>query len=293
MTLKRVRRALFELCLWLMALMILVPLALIVINSVKSKPEANVMSLALPKVWLFQNYAQVVREGHMAMSVFNSLVITLGSVLLTTLSAAMGAFVLARRRSRLTRGAYLFFVLGLLAPINYIPTIRIMQFFGIMNTYQGIILLYTALMIPFTMFLFYGFVNTVPRDMDEAAIIDGSSAWTLFLVIQLPLMSPVINHRGADQLYERVERFHSAAVFLQPLLQLSVDACGLQLLRHLHFQLEPGLRGDPADRAAHSGGVHGGSEIHHLRHDRRRDQGLTSIRFQKYIKGMTPGAVKG
>jgi len=194
MTRKKLNLRLFalEIFMWLLALVVLVPIALIVINSLKTKPEANVMSLSLPQAWQWANYRTVVIEGRMATAFLNSLIITSGSVLVTNVAAAMGAFVLARRGGKLMRWTYLFFVIGLLAPINFIPTIRIMQFFGIMNTYPGIILLYTALMIPFTMFLYYGFVNTVPRDMDEAAVIDGSSAWTLFFRIQVPLMSPVI-----------------------------------------------------------------------------------------------------
>lgn len=189
---KTVKSIAFEIFMWLIALLIIIPILLIVINSFKTKPEANVMSLSLPKVWQFKNYLTVINEGKMINSFFNSLIIIVGSVSLTTLSAALGAFILARRRTKATHYIYLFFIIGLLAPINYIPTIRMMQFFHIMNTYAGIILLYTALMIPFTMFLFYGFVNTVPREMDEAAIIDGCSSWTLFYKVLIPLMSPVI-----------------------------------------------------------------------------------------------------
>lgn len=186
------KRIAFEIFMWFLALLIIIPVLLIVINSFKTKTEANVMSLLLPRGWQFKNYLTVIEEGKMINSFFNSLIIIIGSVTLTVFSAAMGSFILARRRTRTTRYFYLFFIIGLLAPINYIPTIRIMQFFHIMNTFPGIILLYTALMIPFTVFLFYGFVNTVPREMDEAAIIDGCSSWMLFFKIQIPLMSPVI-----------------------------------------------------------------------------------------------------
>lgn len=122
----------------------------------------------------------------------NSLLITVGAVLITNLGASMAAFVMARRRSLSTRIAYRFFLVGLIAPINYIPTIRVMQALHIMNTFQGVILLYAALMMPFTIFLYHGFVNSVPRELDEAAILDGCSGFQLYSRIQLPLMKPVI-----------------------------------------------------------------------------------------------------
>lgn len=189
---KKLKMILRECFMWIIALVILVPLALVVINSFKTKTESLVMSISLPHTFHFENYLTVIREGKMLNAFKNSLIITVGSVLITNLSSAMGAFILARRKTKATHYVYLFFVIGLLAPINYIPTIKIMQILHIMNTYWGIILLYSALMIPFTIFLFYGFVNSVPREMDEAAILDGCSSIQLFIRIQIPLLKPVI-----------------------------------------------------------------------------------------------------
>lgn len=180
-----------ELLVWLLALLILIPLFLVVINSFKSQAESDVMSLALPKQFLFENYRVVIEKGNLARAFMNSVIITVGAVILTNFSAAIGAYVLARRKTKMSKVVYYFFIIGLIAPINMIPTIKVMQILQVMNTYQGVILLYAALMMPLTMFLYYGFINTVPRELDESAVIDGTNSWQLFSRIIFPLLMPV------------------------------------------------------------------------------------------------------
>jgi raffinose/stachyose/melibiose transport system permease protein len=81
--------------------------------------------------------------------------------------------------------------LGLIAPINYITTIKVFQVLHIMNTYTGIILLYIALGIPFAVFAYYGYMSSIPRELDEAAVIDGCNSWQLYSAIIFPLLKPV------------------------------------------------------------------------------------------------------
>jgi len=77
------------------------------------------------------------------------------------------------------------------APINYIATVKVLQLLHIINTYIGAILLYTAQFIPFTVFIYYGFIGSIPRNLDEAAMIDGSRGIKLFFQIIFPLLKPV------------------------------------------------------------------------------------------------------
>lgn len=190
---KPLRRIATELLMWLLSLIILIPLAMILVNSVKTQGESSTMSLTLPSEFHWENFCRVISEGKMLRAFRNSMIITCCSVLLTNFAASMGSFVMARRKCRTTKLSRIFFMIGLFAPINYIPTIKVMQFLRIMNTYQGVIFLYSALMLPFTVFLYYGFVNTsVPREMDEAALLDGCNSWQLYIKIILPLMKPVI-----------------------------------------------------------------------------------------------------
>ena len=104
----------------------------------------------------------------------------------------MAAYVLSRTRRRLHNFLYLFLVLGIAIPINYIPLIRVMQALKLMNTRIGIVLLYTATQIPFNIFLIHSFVSKISPEIDEAAVIDGASPAALFFRIVMPLLKPVL-----------------------------------------------------------------------------------------------------
>ena len=106
--------------------------------------------------------------------------------------ASLAAYVLARNRSKLNRFFYFFIVLGITLPINYVALTKVLQFLHLNNTMIGIILLYTAMQLPFMTFLIHGFVSKVPVELDEAAIIDGCRPWELFFQIVFPLLKPAV-----------------------------------------------------------------------------------------------------
>jgi len=188
---KKIIDLVMEVFLWILSFLILIPIAMIVLNSVKSTPEAAIMSLKLPTSIHWENYKVVLSDDKLIRSFFNSLFISTCTVTITVFVSSMAAFVLARNKSRSNRVLYIIFLLGLVAPINYIATVKVMQFFHIINTYGGAILLYTAMFIPFSIFLFQGFISSVPRTLDEAALIDGCSGVRLFFYIIFPLLKPV------------------------------------------------------------------------------------------------------
>lgn len=178
--------------LWILSLAILVPLWMMIIGSLKDAREAALPSIALPSVWHFENYAIVFRKGKIGQALANSLLITSTSVILTVTLASAAALYLARVTSRVSRVIYNAFSLGLIAPLSIIPTIRLLQLLHINNTYLSVILLFSALNIPFAVFLAAGFVKTIPRELDEAAIIDGCAPTQLFGRVILPLLVPVV-----------------------------------------------------------------------------------------------------
>ena len=104
----------------------------------------------------------------------------------------MASYVLSRNRRRLHNFLYLFLVLGIAMPINFIPLMKVMQITNLMNTRIGIILLYTATQTPFNVFLIHSFVSKISPEIDEAAVIDGASPFGLFFRIVMPLMKPVL-----------------------------------------------------------------------------------------------------
>lgn len=177
--------------LWLLSLLIIIPLLMILLNSVKSVTESAVMSLRLPTEFHFENFTEVLSDDKMLRSFCNSVLLCAGSAGVTMVVASLAAYVLARNRSRLNRIIYIVFLLGLVAPINYITTVKVMQYLHIINTYLGAILLYSAMYIPFTVFIYYGFIGGIPRNLDEAAMIDGCQGVRLFFRIIFPLLKPV------------------------------------------------------------------------------------------------------
>jgi raffinose/stachyose/melibiose transport system permease protein len=173
-------------------LIMVLPFYLIVANSFKTKAEASSMSAALPTALRAENFSTVVSAGKLVTSFFNSMLYASGSTIIGTLFAAMAAFVLSRNRSRFNRFLYFFIILGIALPANYFTLTRVMQITTLINTRVGMILLYAAGQIPFGVFLIYGFLDTVPRELDEAAIMDGCAPLQLFFQIIVPMLTPVL-----------------------------------------------------------------------------------------------------
>ena len=177
---------------WLLSLLLLAPLLLILFNSFKTKGAAAEMNLALPAGMEWSNYSVVIEKGKLGLTFLNSLCYSVFSVLLCTLLSAMASYVLSRNRRKLHRFLYMFIVLGIAMPINFVTLMKVMQFLKLMNNRIGIILLYTATQTPFNVFLIQSFISKIPEDIDEAAIIDGASPLKMFGKIILPLLKPVL-----------------------------------------------------------------------------------------------------
>ncbi len=174
-----------------LSLVVIVPFVLVVVNSLKDRVAAQSMLLTLPSVVHWENYLDVIVRGRLVRSFLNSTLISTSSVALSVVAAAMASFVLSRRRTRLEAFLYLFFLLGLVAPVNMVTVIKALQAVRMMGTYQGIILLYSSLLLPFSIFLYYGFIRSVPLELDEAAVLDGAGPWRLFFTVVFPMLAPV------------------------------------------------------------------------------------------------------
>ncbi len=162
-------------------------------NALKDKKSAAAMNLSLPS-WPIQwdNFLVVIEKGKLATSFVNSLVYSAGSVILCVLFAALAAYVLSRNQTKLNNFLYMFIVLGITLPVNYVALTKVLQFLHLNNTTSGIILLYTAMQLPFMTFLIHGFVAKVPVNLDEAAVIDGCGPFKLFFLVVFPMLKPAI-----------------------------------------------------------------------------------------------------
>ncbi len=189
---RRWRLHLGEVLLWGLSLIILIPLVLIIVNSLKTPAETTVLTLNLPESWEFGNFAEVFRETNIVRSFFNSILITVVSIGLSVFLGTIAGYVLNRNMDFLNKKIYAFFLAGMVVPVQIIALVQVLQKIHMMDSYVGLILVYTAMFIPQTVFMVHGFVTTVPKDMDEAGIMDGCSPWQLFIRIMLPLLKPII-----------------------------------------------------------------------------------------------------
>lgn len=189
---RRWRLHLGEVLLWVLSLIILIPLVLIIVNSLKTPAETTVLTLNLPESWEFGNFAEVFRETNIVRSFFNSILITVVSIGLSVFLGTIAGYVLNRNMDFLNKKIYAFFLAGMVVPVQIIALVQVLQKIHMMDSYVGLILVYTAMFIPQTVFMVHGFVTTVPKDMDEAGIMDGCSPWQLFIRIMLPLLKPII-----------------------------------------------------------------------------------------------------
>jgi raffinose/stachyose/melibiose transport system permease protein len=173
----------------------IVPFAFIVVNALKNAREAADRSFALPTTWhLWGNLVEVIQtRDYMLVTAFiNSTILTVASVALMVILGAMVGFVLQRRPSAWAQVANFFVLAGLIMPPAVVPTIWLLQDLGLFKTLHGMILIEVAYGLSFSVLLFRAFVATIPRELDEAAIIDGCGPLRVFFQIILPLLRPVV-----------------------------------------------------------------------------------------------------
>lgn len=180
-----------EILMWCLALLVIVPFLIVIFNAFKTKAEAINMSLSLPTQWHWENFVKVWQDGNILRSYGNSLYISVGSVVISVVCSALCAFVLSRNRTRLNRALYVYFSMGLMFPLSMVTVVKVMRTIGLYNNLTGVVLLFGALLIPMSIFLYYGFVNGIPVELDEAAIVDGAGPVRLFFQVILPVMKPV------------------------------------------------------------------------------------------------------
>jgi raffinose/stachyose/melibiose transport system permease protein len=173
----------------------IIPFAFIVLTAVKDRTQSADLDFSWPHQFrIVQNFVEVVkaRDYMLVIAFINSTILTVASVTGMVVLAAMAGFVLQRRKSR-WNGFINFLVLsGLIIPPAVVPTIWVLQKFGLFKTMPGLILIEIAFGLSFCILLFRAFVATIPRELDEAAIIDGAGPLRLFFRVIFPLLRSVI-----------------------------------------------------------------------------------------------------
>lgn len=175
---------------WVLSLIVIVPFLIVVFNAFKTQPEAINMALSLPDEWHFENFATVWEDGDILHALKNSLILSVSSVAVTVVCSSMCAYVISRNRTRFNRLIYVFFAMGLMVPVSNVTIVKVLRVMGLYNTLPGTILVFIALIMPLSVFLYYGFIAGIPRELDEAAIVDGAGAVRIFVQVIFPLLKP-------------------------------------------------------------------------------------------------------
>ncbi len=172
----------------------LVPFAFMFLTAVKDPDDASDFGFTWPKRWnALANIREVFnsRDGVLITAFKNSTILTVLSVIGVTIVASMAAFVIERRPGRVARSANFLLLAGLMIPPAIVPTIWVLQRLHIYKSILGLVFVEVAFNLPFAVLIFRGFISTIPKDLDEAALIDGCTGFNLFFRVIFPLLRPV------------------------------------------------------------------------------------------------------
>ena len=179
----------------IISIVFVVPFIFIFLTASKTRPEAALFEFSWPgKFQLIENLREVMAFGDYRMfrALWNSTILTVGSVTLIVLISALVAFVMQRRADRVASVASSIILAGLVIPPAVVPTIFLLQWLGIYKTLLGMIMIEVAFTLPFATLILRAFMASIPREIDEAAIMDGASPLRVFFSIILPLLQPAI-----------------------------------------------------------------------------------------------------
>ena len=172
-----------------------IPFVFIFLTSSKDKADASSLGFSFPiHFQLIDNLVTVIhfRNSLVLTAMFNSMLLTVGSVFLIVLLSALVGFVLSRRDDRTGRLVSVLLIAGLILPPAIVPTIFVLQALHVFKTLFGLILVEVAFTMPFAILIFRAFMSSIPKELDEAAIMDGASPLTLFFRVILPLLRPAV-----------------------------------------------------------------------------------------------------
>jgi raffinose/stachyose/melibiose transport system permease protein len=172
----------------------LVPFAFILLTSFKDRTQAAELDFSWPRNFQFVDNLMTVIEARdylLIIAFINSTILTVASVTIMVILAAMVAWTLQRRSSRWNPLVNILVLSGLIMPPAVVPTIWVLQRIGLFRTMPGLILVEVAFGLSFCVLLFRAFIATIPRELDEAAIIDGATPLRLFFRVIFPLLRPV------------------------------------------------------------------------------------------------------
>ncbi len=187
--------------------------------------------VGLPKHWLWSNYASAMKTGKMGLYFLNSTIVATATIVITLIVALMATFALTRliwkRRKTLNK----FFMLGLTIPIHasIVPVYVTLSRLHMLNTRWALIIPYAAFSLSMAILVCTGFMNEIPRELDEAACIDGCGVWRIFFKVIAPLMKPAVATVGIYTFLQSWNELMFATIFISK-TELKTLPVGVQAL---------------------------------------------------------------
>ncbi|WP_120493747.1 carbohydrate ABC transporter permease [Microbacterium phyllosphaerae] len=188
--------ALREILIWIIAIVFLAPFYFLITTALKSDQEVITSSnLAPPTSPDLGNFVEVLTaqgNSNVVLGLVNSIIITAGSILCLVLLGAITGYVISRSTRRWSRTAYMLFLIAIVLPtqLGTVPLYIGARTLGLTGSLWGMVILYTGMLLPLSIFLYAGFFRSLGTEYEEAATIDGASRTQIFFRIVLPLMSP-------------------------------------------------------------------------------------------------------
>ncbi|MDD9379527.1 carbohydrate ABC transporter permease [Streptomyces sp. ZAF1911] len=198
-------------------ILIVLPLIWLVLGSFKTDVQIGSSALSWPSNWHFDAFGRAWDKG-IGDYFANTLIVMVFSVPLTMLLGSMAAYVLARYPFWGNRPIYYFFVSGAMFPVflALVPLFFMVKRLDMLNSYQGLILVYVAYSMPFTVFFMHSFFRTLPTAVHEAAVIDGASHTRIFFQVMLPMAKPGLISVGIFNVLGQWNQYILPSVLMQP-----------------------------------------------------------------------------
>ncbi len=192
---KTTKRVLLYVVLFAIALVQIFPLYWLFTFSLKDNIQIfTTNQLGLPNPYQFKNFTNVLEKGKVATFLVNSVLVTVSTIFISTILSTMAAYAIARMKWKWSNRTLLYFLMGMMIPLHatLVPLFIFMKRTSLYDTPLALILPYVAFAIPMAIYIFVGFFKTIPREMEEAACLDGMSIYGIFLRIMVPLIRPAI-----------------------------------------------------------------------------------------------------
>lgn len=192
------------------------PLFWLLISAFKTDQDFFLRPFGIPRDWLASNLERAWSVGHMGQGFLNSIIVTAASLVLTLLVGSIAAHIVARYRFKLKPLVMGLFMIGMLIPIHstLVPLFIMMKQMNILNSYAALLFPYTAFALPTAIFIVSAFMSSVPRDLEEAAMMDGNGLWGVFWRVMLPISRPALATTGILSFLQFWNDYAFALIFI-------------------------------------------------------------------------------